>query len=397
MKRGDMKINRLAILYSALFFIFIPNYLFAQTVTDKNNQTNLQVLEERIKQIEDKTNKQLEALEKKTDIQKSDLKEEVALRSESLEKQMNLYVWFVGIFITFILGVVSFVGYKVIIGWIKRTIEEKTGVVVNEYLEKSDIEGKIRQQGEEEVNKLLRELDIKGKEKIGELEKIRIDYENSLRSLNKIKEIDITKPLPEESKEDLAKFGDTLEKFKNENDYSFDDWFYKGFSEHVEKNYKTAIAYYLNASKLKPRDAGIYNNLGLTFSKLDKYKEAIEYYNKAIELKPSDVRYYENICESMIFTGDYKNALNFVNKAIALSSEMIDKAICFYLKSIIEKLLDIDTTDSEKELNKILENEFTIMGWEFAQMENWLKEADISEDKKRFITEKTEILKKRNI
>ena len=455
MKRGDMKINRLSILYSALFFIFISNYLFAQTETDKNNQTNLQVLEERIKQIEEKTE----------------------IRIDAIEKQINQYLWFFGAIIVIITLIFTVMGRK----WIRQTAENY-----------------IQKEGKKEVDKLLLGLDIKGKEKIGELEKIRIDYENSLSIVkNKIKDIDMMKPLPEESKEDLDEFEDKLEQLKKEKEYSSEDWFYRGLSEYNKLHYETAITYWLNASKLEPRNEIVYNNIGLAFSFLKKYKESIENYNKsielnpkyataynnrgvlyanlkdykksfedynkaielnpeyadaynnrgnlylrlkkykesienynkaielnpkydlaynnrgalythlnkykkaiddfnkAIELNPKDEIYYRNISEAMIFTGAYKNALNYVNKAITLSSEMKDKAICFYLKSIIEKLLDLDTTESVKEFNKILENEFTIIGWEFDQMENWLKKADISEDKKRFITEKTEILKKK--
>ena len=76
------------------------------------------------------------------------------------------------------------------------------------------------------------------------------------------------------------------------------------------------------------------------------------------------------------------------------ASELEDKAICFYLKCIVEKLLDSDVSESERELNDILKNEFTIT-WSFKEIENWLKKADISKENKNFITEKTEILKSR--
>ena len=204
--KDKMKNSRLSTILIILFLIFLPNFLAGQQKSDNKNDdaVNSKVLEERIKQIEDKNKIQIEGLEKRTDDQKNDLKE-----------LMNLYVWFVGIFVTFILGTFSYVGYKVVIGWIKKTIKDKT----DEYLKKENIPEIIKKEGEDAVNKLLLELETKGKEKIEEIDKLQNDYENALnrmKDIKDIKDIDIDKLLPKESKEYLTEFEDKLAKFKKE-------------------------------------------------------------------------------------------------------------------------------------------------------------------------------------
>ena len=91
--------------------------------------------------------------------------------------------------------------------------------------------------------------------------------------------------------------------------------------------------------------------------------------------------------------GNYKSTLKTIAKASSLSYETDDKAICLYLECIAKKMLDMDTSGCEKEFNEILKKDFETT-WSFDEIESWLKDANIPTDKKSFIIEKTEQLKK---
>lgn len=82
-----------------------------------------------------------------------------------------------------------------------------------------------------------------------------------------------------------------------------------------------------------------------------------------------------------------------INEAMKLSLNFDDKAICLYLECIAKKMLDMDVSACERDYQKILKKDFKTY-WCFDDIETWLKDADIAEDKKAFIIEKTEQLKK---
>jgi len=100
---------------------------------------------------------------------------------------------------------------------------------------------------------------------------------------------------------------------------------------------------------------------------------------------------YENLSELYIITGNHKSALEAIKKVLSLSLEIKDRALCIYLECIAKKMLYMDISDCEKELNEILKREFKLTTWSFAEIESWLE--DISNDQKAFIIEKTELLK----
>ncbi len=157
------------------------------------------------------------------------------------------------------------------------------------------------------------------------------------------------------------------------------------------KDYEKAISDYNKAIELNPEYAHAYNNRGVAYYDLKEYGVAISDYNKAIELNPEDVYAYENLSELYIITGNYKSALEVITKALSLSLEIKYRAVCIYLKCIAKKMLQIDISDCEKELNEIHKSEFKLTTWSFVEIESWLE--DLSNDQKAFIIEKTKLLK----
>ena len=74
-----------------------------------------------------------------------------------------------------------------------------------------------------------------------------------------------------------------------------DAYMQRGAAHHSLEKYEEAIADYQElALKLNPKEAGIFNNLGITKAAMDDIEGAIESYSKAIELEPKSVSAYLN-------------------------------------------------------------------------------------------------------
>jgi hypothetical protein len=92
--------------------------------------------------------------------------------------------------------------------------------------------------------------------------------------------------------------------------------------------------------------------------------------------------------------GKAQEAMDSVPKMVTFSTEPAEKAVSFYLKCIIEKLLGLETTESETQLDLILKEDF-ILRWRTERMEDWAKTEDLATDTRTFILAKTEMLKKK--
>lgn len=388
----------------ATLFLIIAFPLKAEQKRDINIESK--ILEERIKNNEDKTNLQLKLLEK-----------ELSLRAEDLEKRMNLYL----LFVAAIFALITFLGYKTVERWIRQAIRDKTEEEIKKF------EGLLRKKAEDTIKAFLLELENKAKGKISEIEELKRLYEESLNKL-KAENTDISKPLSENTVKDLKDFTEKLVQAKMEEKYSFDDWYYKGVSElenkdndkalhsftkALERNPKSSVAYFMRgltyarlthyekavedynkAIDLNPKEATTYNNRGVAYCNLEQYEKAAESYNEAIKLDPKGVLPFQNLTEVQILMGNYKDALSTITAAESLSPDPKDISVSVYLMCITKKLLDMDTSECVARLNDILKT-VSIFTWSFYEIEFWLKEVGISEDKKRFIAEITNMLKER--
>jgi tetratricopeptide (TPR) repeat protein len=175
-------------------------------------------------------------------------------------------------------------------------------------------------------------------------------------------------------------------------DYA-DAYINRGVAYNNLKEYEKAIADYSKAIELKPDYDIAYANRGSTYNTIKEYNKAVIDLNKTIELKPDDADAYENLAELYITLDDYKKALNIISAALRQSLQLENRAIVLYLECIAKKMLDQDVSAKEKEFDDILKKNFRIT-WLFNQIEYWLSNTDIDKDKKAFIIQKTERLKK---
>jgi tetratricopeptide (TPR) repeat protein len=95
--------------------------------------------------------------------------------------------------------------------------------------------------------------------------------------------------------------------------------FYLAGNEALKTNdFKTAEKQYLKAIKADPKWVYPYDNLALTFRKLDQYKKAIKYYSKSLEIYPEGSFALQNQAVSYTYLKDYKNALKNYDRLINL-------------------------------------------------------------------------------
>ena len=153
-----------------------------------------------------------------------------------------------------------------------------------------------------------------------------------------------------------------------------------------------ALEDYNKAIELDPKYTDAYIGRGFVYGKLNRFDKASEAYSKAVELKTSNPVVYLNLSEALVISGGYKTALENIEKSSALMIELKDKTINLYLKCITQKILEMDPSSTELELNQLLKQR-TEFSWSFREIETWAYSANIPDYTKNYIKEKTEMLK----
>lgn len=301
-----------------LLFLIGPYRILAQTSDklEKADAVDSKVLEERIKQNKERTQVQLEAIEKEVEIRNNAVKQELERRTIELENRMDLYIWGCGIFLVLMGSLITFMGRKTIANWIRQTIEAKT----------------------------IDELEAVWKDRMSTLDKDRGEYERLMSSLkDKIEAIDISKPLLPGYAADIASLGDKREKLKDEVDYSFDDWLYKGIGEYEKGRYAEAIISWTKALEIDPNSVSIHYNIGTAHHRLENYQLSIESYNKAIQLDPQNAHAYNNRGVTYKKLKEYEKAIEDYTNAIELNEKDAvaynNRASSYYYLKEYEKAL----------------------------------------------------------
>ena len=122
-------------------------------------------------------------------------------------------------------------------------------------------------------------------------------------------------------------------------------YFYRGNSFYREGNYKSAIADYDQALKLKPDLADVYNNRGvaydnqgivydnqgIVYDNQGNFSQAIADFNQALKLKPDDADAYNNRGTAYDNLGNYTQAIADFNQALKRKP---DSAEAYILRGI---------------------------------------------------------------
>ena len=93
-----------------------------------------------------------------------------------------------------------------------------------------------------------------------------------------------------------------------------------GFSYHQQGKLDDAEPLYLEALKLKPENAEVYNLLGVLFLQKGEIDLALENILKAISISPSEY-FYETLFQTLIRKGDYKKVTEYEKTITELYSK----------------------------------------------------------------------------
>ena len=159
--------------------------------------------------------------------------------------------------------------------------------------------------------------------------------------------------LDQSSLEKVNEYNQLLKSTKTENDYTFDDWYYKGISAYDNKDYNKTIAYMKNAlekdSKAKnAADAWLYS--GLAYGALKLYDKSFEANNIVIN-NYKDYSYlylaYHNNGVNFTDLAQYENALKQFESATNLNPDYTDSWVgkgyaLMYLNRFDEALASFD-------------------------------------------------------
>ena len=127
---------------------------------------------------------------------------------------------------------------------------------------------------------------------------------------------------------------------------------------------------------------------------LDEYQKAREDYIKSLKIENNRIVALQNLIELEIVLGNQGGEEKYIEKLGSVSENEDDRLLYYYLKAIIEKLQNQDTTNTEEEFKRLLKED-TELDWDTDDIETWLNnpKTDITPVQKQYIQSLTDKLK----
>lgn len=312
-----------------------------------------------------------------------------------------------------IISFFTWIGFKTVGSWIKKTIETKTDAAHKEF----------EKYMKEKVDEIISEYKTDARKKLSGIEATWQDYQKTLDTLKSHENAgeDFRLPTKDASeKENLAKFVDDLAAVKTEEQYTYEDWYFKGMAAYDKQKYSLAVDCLQKAIQLEPTNVA-YANLGLTFKNLNKFEDALTAFNKALEFDSDDDWSLSQISDIYIYQKNYEQAKQFLQKACLInkrrkndrlvlmelfiitgdaekakeisdfkvkSNEIIKKLF----ESIIYRLEGTDTTDVDEQINEYISQGKIKHKWSFAELEQWVSSPDIDPNIREYIQKMVRLL-----
>lgn len=175
--------------------------------------------------------------------------------------------------------------------------------------------------------------------------KITIDPEEMKKQLDlilqdkeKTKELEKTRQMADDAREEIERLKHELESVKNENEQialqnaykknvdqlDATDWFNKGNNAYFNKEYDKAKSFFLRSIELNPDFSEAYNNLGLVYHEQGNYTDAIECFHEMLEVFPNNSDAYYQLGSLYSLKGNYSDAIKYYKKAIELNPDNYD-------------------------------------------------------------------------
>jgi tetratricopeptide (TPR) repeat protein len=410
-----MKIFHITIIcLTTMIFSCKNSYSTDSTSYLKNYKESIdnKVLEERIKQDEEKSEQKIQNLKDYSELDKKIQKNELEI--ESLEKR----IYTVAAIIAFIVSLASFFGWKSIKKTIQNYSEEKIDSIIKNEITEERIKSLVIEKEDLLIQDIIREYNEKFQKTIDEYQKLLINL--------KSQPTEPDKPANEDIKKKLNELEEKLTRVKTEEYYDYDDWYYKGLAERGKANYRGAIEAFTKAIILGPQDIRANILRGYCYDKLGEYKfaiedstrvielgpnissayiirgrgyyslkqyqKAIEDYTKVFEFRSDDFSILNVLAEIHIIITLYQKSLEYINKVSASSQEVGEKIIAKYLEIVANLFLNNNTEEQEKDFGELIQTRANL-GWSFNEIEEFVKASNLEESKKTKIQELTNKLK----
>jgi tetratricopeptide (TPR) repeat protein len=235
---------------------------------------------------------------------------------EDSKERINIYVFFIGLFLAIIGWAINFFGKSAIKARVEEIIEDtaqiyaetKTKEILSSKITNEFVSKIIREKGEPEITKLLVELSKKGHDTIQNIEKKGNNVINSVWASPPRQEVGVVgEP---KSDEEIKKDQENLRS---------EEFFNLAFNT---KDNKVKIALYKDVLEIEPDNAYAYNNIGVAYNDLYEFEKALEHLNKSIKLDNKNALAYANRANSYNQLEMAKEALEDAEKSISLNPKL---------------------------------------------------------------------------
>ncbi|NTV46608.1 MAG: hypothetical protein HGB11_08855, partial [Chlorobiales bacterium] len=316
-----MKKLLLFILVYFSLLVFIPNGVAQKQVS---SPSSTEMIEEKLESYQQKLDKVAETANLQAEI------DDINTQLTELEDRISMYLWInesMVVSLVIIVGVVAFIGYKAL-GKVEKLVKTQTKEELKRQLTEAGIKKQIAELAHPAVESMVAEYENMVKQRIGQIDKSRQEYEKSLKDLNKTGASASTGmaedgSVSNEQNDNLEIFTKSLSETKAEIDYTNKDWLYKGIVELKRQNYQTALMALTKAIEYDRNDAVAYNSRGMAYAEIANYNRAISDFNKGIEINSQDSELFLNRAKAFFGIKEYERAISDFSKAITRDSRCI--------------------------------------------------------------------------
>ncbi len=324
--------------YVLLVFMLFCNVIvtFSQQDSVSQEKLDLMLLEQEVKNLRD----DLERTEAHLNEMREEKITQYELMYEKMDNRLTNFLWLISTLVTAVVIILSFIGWKAIKksiqayfeGQAKKLTAAKINTIITEDWLKKQVEEKAKEPIETAVEllqnnfkeasqKMLEDEKDKmqihrerAKELVASMEKQRDELEK-LGIAQKVDELNL------EEKKKVKEYEESLERSKDEKDFTADDWFWKGRADSEEEDFEGAIQSYTRAISLDASNQYYWSNRAYAKNELRKYKDAIKDLDEAIRLDPNDSISFNNRGFAKSELEKYEEAIKDLDEAIRLNAK----------------------------------------------------------------------------
>jgi len=314
------------------FTLIIIISIFSLNISaqDSNNiqrDFTIKLLEEKVNNIQQQIERSETHLKELQDAKKDEIEKVMKEKEDSLNIRMILYSGFFIALLSLAAWLLNWLGKKEIRNIVAEFTKTKVDEELSTKLSKSVIDAKLTEWGEPAIRKMVEELTEAGnkaKQHAVDIEETKEKYIILMREMEVLKiNSDISKTTPEE-RQKVKEFNEVTQEVKKEENFSADDWFWKGVEARDEEKYEQAIIYFTKAIEIDSQKSSTWHNRAYVKDALQNFQEAIFDYDEAIKIDPKKASSWDARGSSKVSLGNYEDGILDYNEAIRLNPKYAD-------------------------------------------------------------------------